>query len=136
MLYPIAIEKGDNKHAYGIIVPDIAGCFSASDEESDIFTNTTEAIETHLELLAEESKEIPIATSIDKHIDNPDYQGMTWALIPIDVSKYLGKSEKINVTLPSQIIHKIDEKVLANKALYKSRSNYLATLAEKDLLLN
>ncbi len=134
MLYPIAIEKGDDKHAYGIIVPDIAGCFSASDEEHDIFTNATEAIEAHLDLLAEDGEPIPVATSIDNHIDNPDYQGMTWALIPFDISKYLGKSEKINVTLPSQIIHKIDEKVLANKALYKSRSNYLAQIAERDLL--
>ncbi len=36
--------------------------------------------------------------------------------------------------LPSNLIHKIDEKVLANKARYKSRSNYLAQLAERDLL--
>ncbi|MBS9780044.1 MAG: type II toxin-antitoxin system HicB family antitoxin [Moraxellaceae bacterium] len=134
MLYPIAIEKGDKKHAYGIIVPDIVGCFSASDEKGDIFHNATEAIALHLEGLLEDGEEIPIATSIDNYIDNPNYQGMTWALIPIDISKYLGKAEKINITLPSNLVHKIDEKVLANKKLYKSRSNYLAQLAEKDLL--
>nr|WP_082457493.1 type II toxin-antitoxin system HicB family antitoxin [Pseudomonas sp. Leaf48] len=29
MLYPIAISMGDEKHAWGVEVPDIAGCFSA-----------------------------------------------------------------------------------------------------------
>jgi predicted RNA binding protein YcfA (HicA-like mRNA interferase family) len=29
MRYPIAIETGDSKHAYGVVVPDLPGCFSA-----------------------------------------------------------------------------------------------------------
>ena len=31
MLYPIAVEKGSDTDAYGVIVPDIKGCFSAGD---------------------------------------------------------------------------------------------------------
>ncbi|MDL3986047.1 type II toxin-antitoxin system HicB family antitoxin [Shewanella xiamenensis] len=31
MLYPIAIETGDSKHAYGVVFPDIPNCFSAGD---------------------------------------------------------------------------------------------------------
>ncbi|HAS8502035.1 TPA: type II toxin-antitoxin system HicB family antitoxin, partial [Vibrio vulnificus] len=31
MLYPIAIEVGNDIHAYGVVVPDIKGCFSAGD---------------------------------------------------------------------------------------------------------
>ncbi len=27
MLYPIGIEMGDDKHAFGVIVPDVPGCF-------------------------------------------------------------------------------------------------------------
>ncbi len=29
MRYPIAIEPGDATHAYGVVVPDLPGCFSA-----------------------------------------------------------------------------------------------------------
>ena len=29
MLYPIGIEMGDETHAYGVVVPDVPGCFSA-----------------------------------------------------------------------------------------------------------
>ena len=31
MKFPIAIEPGDNSHAYGVVVPDLPGCFSAGD---------------------------------------------------------------------------------------------------------
>ncbi|SFN68354.1 Predicted nuclease of the RNAse H fold, HicB family [Xenorhabdus japonica] len=53
MLYPIAIEIGDENHAYGVVVPDISGCFSAGDSMEDAVKNAKEAITGHLELLAE-----------------------------------------------------------------------------------
>lgn len=51
--YPILIEKGDDKTAWGIIVPDIPGCFSAADNDADILTNAREAILFHLASLGE-----------------------------------------------------------------------------------
>jgi len=53
-------------------------------------------------------------------------------LLKIDVGRYLGKAEKINVTLPSRLIHMIDDKVKAD-ARYKSRSAFLAASAEQLL---
>lgn len=134
MLYPIAIEKPANTNeCYGVIVPDIAGCFSAGDTLDEAVKNAHEAIILHLDMLADEGEDIPQATNITSHQDNPDYQGMIWALVEVDLSAYMGKAEKINVTLPSRLIVKIDEKVKAHKSLYKSRSNYLAQLASRDL---
>lgn len=134
MLYPIAIERGDDTHAHGVIVPDVVGCFSAADNYQDIFDNAIEAITLHLEGLVEEGEEIPLAKTIDDHIHNPEYEGMAWALVPVDVSRYLGATEKVNVTLPKRLIHLIDERVASNKERYKSRSSYLASLAERDLI--
>ncbi len=136
MLYPIAIERGDKDTAHGIIIPDIAGCFSAADDYNEVFDNAVEAITGHLECLAEEGLEIPLPSNIEHYIDNPDYKGMTWAMVAVDVSRYLGKTEKVNVTLPSRLIHLIDAKVASNKQRYKSRSAYLSSLAEKDLILS
>lgn len=31
MHYPIAIETGTMEHAFGVVVPDLPGCFSAGD---------------------------------------------------------------------------------------------------------
>lgn len=135
MLYPIAIERGGKDTAHGIIVPDIAGCFSAADSYNDVFENAIEAITGHLECLAEEGMEIPLPSDIEQYIDNPDYEGMTWAVVAVDVNRYLGKTEKVNVTLPSRLIHLIDAKVASNKERYRSRSAYLSNLAEKDLIM-
>lgn len=135
MLYPIAIERGDKETAHGIIVPDIAGCFSAADNYNDVFDNAAEAIAGHLECLADAGEEIPLPNNIENYIDDPEFAGMTWAMIAVDVSRYLGKTEKVNVTLPSRLIHLIDAKVASNKERYKSRSAYLSTLAEKDLII-
>ena len=136
MLYPIAIERGDKETAHGIIIPDIVGCFSAADNYNDVFDNAIEAITGHLECLAEEGLEIPLPSDIEHYIDDEDYKGMTWAVVAVDINRYLGKTEKVNVTLPSRLIHLIDAKVASNKQRYKSRSAYLSTLAEKDLMLS
>ena len=134
MLYPIAIARGSDATAHGIFIPDLKGCFSAADDYQDAIDSAVEAIELHLEGLVEDDEEIPLPSSIDKYINNPEYEGMTWALVEVDVNRYLGKSEKINITLPSRLIHMIDEKVSSNKDRYKSRSAYLAKLAEKELI--
>ncbi|MFX8988314.1 type II toxin-antitoxin system HicB family antitoxin, partial [Acinetobacter baumannii] len=67
-----------------------------------------------------------------KFIDQEDYRGMIWAVTEVDVSRYLGKPEKINVTLPSRLIRKIDDNVGKDKR-FKTRSAFLAAGAEKLL---
>nr|WP_312323994.1 type II toxin-antitoxin system HicB family antitoxin [Acinetobacter oleivorans] len=132
MYYPVAIEKGDENNAFGVTVPDIPGCFSAGDTFEEAIKGVKEAIAGHLELLAEEGDEIPLASNASKFIDLEEYQGYIWAVVDIDVGRYLGKAEKINVTLPSRLIHMIDDKVKAD-ARFKSRSAFLAASAEQLL---
>ncbi|MEC7120381.1 MAG: type II toxin-antitoxin system HicB family antitoxin [Pseudomonadota bacterium] len=132
MLYPIAIEQGTEDQAFGVIVPDIAGCFSAGDTLEEALENVKEAIAGHLEILAEDGEPIPFAGKVSDHVHNPDYQGMIWAVVDVDVSRYLGKAEKINVTLPSRLIHLIDDQV-ARDGRFKSRSGFLAASAEAML---
>ena len=132
MLYPIAVEKGSDTEAFGVIVPDIQGCFSAGDTFEEALENVKEAIASHLEILAEDNEDIPLASNVSKHLDDSEYKGMIWAVVDIDVSRYLGKAEKVNVTLPSRLIRLIDDKVGKDKP-YKSRSAFLAAGAEKLL---
>ena len=126
----IAIELGDDTHAYGVTVPDIAGCFSAGDTMEEALNNVREAIEFHLEGLVEDGQEIPLPTDMAKHQQNPDFAvNYIWAIVDIDVSRFMGKAEKINVTLPSRLIHLIDNRVTKDSR-YKSRSGFLAAGAE------
>ena len=132
MLYPIAVEKGSETEAYGVIVPDIQGCFSAGDTFEEALENIKEAIAGHLEILADNDEDIPLASEVSKFLDDKDYLNMIWAVVDIDVSRYLGRAEKINVTLPSRLIHLIDDKVKKDSR-FKSRSAFLAASAEKLL---
>jgi hypothetical protein len=43
MKYPIAIESGYANHAYGVVVPDLPGCFSAGDTLDEAIDNAKEA---------------------------------------------------------------------------------------------
>ena len=132
MLYPIAISTGDDDHAWGVEVPDIPGCFSAGDDLDDAMAMAREAIEGHFELLAEEGAPIPSAQQVTLHAANPLYAGCTWAVVDIDVTKYLGKAQKLNITLPGYLLNRIDEYVLHHPE-EKSRSGFLASAALKVL---
>lgn len=128
MLYPLAIEKVSD--GYVVAVPDIDGCYSAGDTLEEALLNSRQAIEAHLGLLVEDGIDIPQATSIENHRHDPDYEGhdVFFSIIDVDLSHLLGKAEKINITLPSRLIHRIDAFV-AQHPQYKSRSGFLAKVA-------
>jgi predicted RNase H-like HicB family nuclease len=52
----VAIESGDSEHAYGVLVPDLPGCFSAGDTLDEALTNGQEAILLHIEGLLDDGK--------------------------------------------------------------------------------
>ncbi|MBE0507285.1 MAG: type II toxin-antitoxin system HicB family antitoxin [Marinospirillum sp.] len=132
MLFPVAIERGDENHAHGVYVPDLPGCFSAGDTWDEALANAREAIEGHLEVLSDGSEPIPEAGTVEKYADNPDYAGMVWALVDVDITPYLGRSQKINVTLPDGLISRIDDLVSRSPA-YQSRSGFLAKASMHEL---
>lgn len=131
MLYPVAIEKGSETTAFGVVVPDVPGCFSAGDTFEDALINAKEALELHFEELAELEELPPLATSIDYHFTNPEFDGWVWALVDIDIEPYMGKASKINVTLPNLLTKKIDDMVKSNP-VYKSRSHFLQVAAAHE----
>ncbi|EGO7738250.1 TPA: type II toxin-antitoxin system HicB family antitoxin, partial [Escherichia coli] len=126
MLYAIAIDRGDS--SFGVRVPDLPGCFSGGDSFQDAVDSAREAIEAHVELLVESGESIPVATNLDEWQSDPEYSDAVWALVEVDVSRLMGKSEKINVTLPSLLIRRIDQFVESHPE-YGSRSGFLARVA-------
>lgn len=130
MKYPVAIHK-DPDSCFGISVPDLPGCFSAGETVDEALNNAQEAISDHLEILAEDGAIAPVPSEIDTHYAKPDYAGATWAYVDVDVTAFLGGTEKATVTLPKLLIKKIDAAVAAGGA--KSRSAFLADSALKEL---
>lgn len=108
MQYPIFIHK-DEKSDYGVIVPDLPGCFSAGKTIEEAIHNAHEAIECHLEGLLLDGEPIPLQTSIEEHLDNVELKDALLALVEIDLSKISGKSARVNITLPERFLKQIDE---------------------------
>lgn len=125
MNYPIVIHKDDNSD-FGVTVPDLSGCFSAGNTIDDAIENVKEAILCHLEGLLLDNEKLPLPTSIEKHKDNALFKDGTWALVNIDMSELKSKSKRINITIPENILKKID--TYAEKE-GESRSGLLVTAA-------
>lgn len=123
MRYPVVIHK-DDKSDYGVIVPDIPGCFSAGTTYEEALINAREAIECHLEGLLIDNEPLPVAHEADDHILNPKYSHGIWALVEIDLSQISGKARRINITLPERLLKLIDL-YTKNHAL-KNRSAFIA----------
>lgn len=108
MQYPIFIHKDSNSD-YGVIVPDLPGCFSAGSTIEEAVENAHEAIECHLEGLLLDGEAIPLKNLIEQHLDNLDFKDGVLAVIEIDLSKISGKSRRINISLPERFLKQIDE---------------------------
>jgi predicted RNase H-like HicB family nuclease len=128
MRFPVALHTDDGKQ-FGVTVPDIPGCFSAGDSEDEALDNAREAILGHLELLAEMGEEIPAAQAIAVHRSDPDFDGAIWGFVEVDITPFLGKAEKINITVPSLVLKQIDRYVQEHPAEARSRSAFLAEAA-------
>jgi predicted RNase H-like HicB family nuclease len=128
MKYPIAIELGDDTHAFSVIAPDLEVCFSAGDTMEDAIDNAKEAIELWLVTFIEDGGSVPIAQEISFHQENADYQNLVWANVPVDLASLSDKVERVNITLPAKVLHRIDADA---KATGESRSVYIARKALK-----
>jgi len=126
MRYPVAIETGDSKHAFGVVVPDLPGCFSAGDTLDDALTNSREAILLHLEGLLDDGQPFPAPTPIELLRKKRNYRGWTWAVVDIDASELGDKAARINITLPQRILRAIDAHASKQG---ETRSGFLARAA-------
>ena len=108
MQYPIFIHKDENS-AYGVIVPDLPGCYSVGDTIEEAIANAHEAIECHIEGLLLDDESIPFKKSVEEHLEDPDFKDGVLAIVEIDISKISGKTTRINVSLPERFLKQIDE---------------------------
>lgn len=81
MPYPIAIEPSNETTAYGVIVPDLPGCFSAGETLDEAIENSKEAIALHIDGLLDDGLDVPAPQPIERFRNLPEYQGMaTWMM--------------------------------------------------------
>lgn len=127
MRYPIAIEPGTAQTAFGVVVPDLPGCFSAGDTLEDAIANAEAAVLMALEDLAERGEAFPQPSDLlALRARNKDLANWLWMLLPVDESTITGPAERINITVPRRALARIDE---AAEAANESRSAFLVNAA-------
>jgi predicted RNase H-like HicB family nuclease len=124
--YPILIEPEDDNKAWGIIVPDLQGCFSAADNEAYLLDNAREAILLHLESVGD----IPEPTALEKHRSRARKEKLYLSLVDVDLSLLERPAKRINVTIPAGVLLRIDA---AARTQGKNRSAFLTESALKNM---
>jgi len=107
MKYPILIQK-DAQSDYGVIVPDLAGCFSAGQTVEEAIDNAQEAILTHVEGLLIDNDPVPAPMSIKDLKEHYRDKGSLWAIVEVDFSKLSKKMARVNISVPENLLSKID----------------------------
>ncbi|MDD5717038.1 MAG: type II toxin-antitoxin system HicB family antitoxin [Sulfuricurvum sp.] len=126
MRYPIAIEIGNETTAFGVIVPDLEGCFSAGDTLDEAIDNAKEAITLYIDGLLDDNEKVPAPSPISKYSSLAEYAGYIWAIVEIDPTILDDKAERVNITLPRRVLARLDARA---KEAGETRSGYIARLS-------
>jgi len=125
MNFPVVLHK-DPQSDFGVVVPDLPGCFSAGRTIDEALAMAKEAIELHLEGLIHDGHPLPRPGKIEHHQHGPDYRGGTWAVVTVDASALRVRAKRINITVPERVLDAIDR---AAEAHGQTRSGFLVEAA-------
>lgn len=129
MRFALALHSDDGV-SYGVVVPDLPGCFSAGETFDEAISNAYEAVDGHVEILLEDGGSLPAPESLAVHQADPDLAGAIWVIIDVPVEKYFGPAEKINITVPALLLRRIDRYAQSHG---ESRSGFLVRAAQREM---
>lgn len=134
MFYAAYIHSDADGSASGFF-PDVPGCYFAGDSLDQTFQDAKSALDVHFELLSEDNQAIPRPQAVSFHLaqGNDALNGGQWLLVDINMDKFDGRAERINITLPHRLLNRIDSLVQQHPG-YGSRSAFLAAAARNELL--
>jgi predicted RNase H-like HicB family nuclease len=121
MNFPVVIHK-DPKSDYGVIVPDLPGCFSAGRTIDEALAMAREAIELHLDGMIDDGEAVPKPGAIEDYRGQPGFRGGVWAVVSISPAGLRVKARRINISLPERVLEIVDG---AAKAENETRSGLL-----------
>jgi len=128
--YPIAIEPGSDTAAFGVVVPDLPGCFSAGDTLDEAIAGAEEAAAAWIDAALDAGAAIPAPSRLEVVRNNPDFAGWTVGVITIDPALLDDTPERVNISLPRRVLRRLDEQA---RSAGESRSGHIAqlTIAER-----
>lgn len=127
MKFPIAIEPGNEQKSWGVVVPDLPGCFSAADSGIDeAIDQSKEAIALWIETALDRGDAVPQPSNISDLQKRHEFKGWIWAIVEIDPAHLSEDIERVNITLPRRILARIDAQA---RSRGMTRSGYISEMA-------
>ncbi len=124
MRYPVMIEAGDADTAWGVVVPDLPGCFSAGDTLDEAMAAVEEAAAAWIDAALDEGRAIPAPSPVQEA--SSGYPGWIVAFVSVDPALLDDTVERINITLPRRVLARLDAKA---REAGESRSSFIAHMA-------
>ena len=81
MRYPIAIEPGMETTAFGVIIPDLPGGFSAGDTLDEALVGAEKAATAWIDAALDARSSIPPPSHFDSVRNTPAYAGWVFGMI-------------------------------------------------------
>lgn len=86
MRYPIAIEPGNETEAFGVIVPDLPGCYSTGDTLEEAHANAKESAELWLEAVLEDGGAVPQPSASEVlRQEHPEWADWIWSAVEVNI---------------------------------------------------
>jgi predicted RNase H-like HicB family nuclease len=120
----IALLRKDADSDFGVDFPDFPGCVTAGGTLEDARRMAAEALELHVEGMAEDRAPIPPPSSLDTIMADPDNREAVAFLV--DAPTRPVRAVRVNVTLPEDVLKQIDKAA-------KNRSKFLTDAARAHL---
>ena len=92
----------------------------------EAIANAAEAVASHIEGLLDAGEKIPAPQGVEAHAANPDFAGMVWAVVQVDLAALSGKAKRLNISLPERVLRRIDSAAEKNG---ETRSGFIARIA-------
>lgn len=125
MRYPILIEEGSDTTAFGVVVPDLPGCFSAGDSLDEALDAAREAAAAWIDAALDAGMPVPSPTKLEDARRLSGYEGWTVGVVDLDQALFDDSIERVNITLPKRILRRLDDLAAAR---HQSRGAFIADL--------
>ena len=122
----IAVVHKDPKSDFGVSFPDFPGCVTAGSTIDEAKDMAHDALSLHIKGMLEDGENIPTPSKLEDIMDDPDYSDAA-AILVISVSETKPRSVRVNITVPEDMLHKIDN---IAKRRGMSRSSFLVHAAQ------
>ncbi len=125
MRYPILIESGTADTAFGVVVPDLPGCFSAGDSLDEAVDAARQAAAAWIDAALDDGTPIPPPSGLGAVRALPGYEGWTVGVIDLSETLFDDTIERVNITLPKRVLRRLDDLARAEG---QSRGAFIARL--------